>query len=135
LATKATRDLFVAKVSHEFRTPLQSIVTNVDMIELLVDSKGKQIHTPLRRLKAAVEQVMQQAQDLRDYVRSEEPDRNYRPEPCDLRFVIDDVMSNEEAAAVAKGLRLRLECPEGHIMVDKARLRQVVANLVSNAVK
>lgn len=136
-AAKAATDaknLFVAKVSHEFRTPLQNIVSTVELLELrAADNVSFQV--PLRRLRASADELMEHAQDLADLVRAESGKTKPRPKQIELRPFLDDTIVSHLEAAHEKGLALQCSVEDGFIWADEILLRRVVSNLVSNAVK
>jgi signal transduction histidine kinase len=130
------RDAFVAAVSHELRTPLTSMSGFLEMLgdeEPELGPSGRRYLDVIRRsntrLRGAVEDLL--------LVAEIEADRLVLlPEPTDLAELATATVEAALPAAAEQGVELRLDV-EGSLPVeaDAARLRQVLDNLVSNAVK
>jgi len=134
-ASRAKSD-FLANVSHEIRTPMNAVI---GMAELLLD-------TPLRgvqreyvgALKDSAESLLGLIGDLLDFARIEAGKLELTAEPFDLRELIGDTLRTLGVRAHQKGLELVSRiAPEVPPLVagDAARLRQVIVNLVGNAIK
>jgi len=137
-ATQA-KNLLVAKVSHEFRTPVFSIVNMVELLEVLCARMPAPMAEPLlgalRTLSAAADQLLQQAQELGQYVSAEAGRLKPRPSDVDLQPFLEDIVAQFTAAATKKSIALQTSASPRIVAVDAMRLRQVISNLVSNAVK
>ena len=128
------KDDFVASVSHELRTPLTSVLGH---LELLVDRDdlpfdvAKEIAVVERnalRLRALVSDLLHVAQ-ARGGVQVHLTE-------MDLRMLVLDAAEAARPAAAAQGLDLVIDVPERlGAVVDPHRIRQVVDNLISNAIK
>jgi PAS domain S-box-containing protein len=130
------KDEFVAMVSHELRTPLNAMV---GWLELL----GKEdMDPPTRRraievLRRNTKLQAQLVSDLLDTSRMLSGKLQLQLQSVDLATVVLDATQMSEAAAQAKGIRLRSHIEEGvgFAVGDPARLQQIVSNLLSNALK
>jgi signal transduction histidine kinase/CheY-like chemotaxis protein len=133
----ATRDLFIAKVSHEFRTPLQTIVALADLLALKTeDEKAKGLHEPVQRLSRAADQLMHQANDLAAFVRANQAaSYEIRERPVRLDEVVAASIVELRELANRKGIEVRVTVPAVSLHADDMRLQQIIGNLVSNAVK
>jgi signal transduction histidine kinase/CheY-like chemotaxis protein len=133
----ATRDLFIAKVSHEFRTPLQTIVALADLLALkTADDKSKGLQEPVQRLSRAADQLMHQANDLAAFVRANKAaGYEIRERPVQLDEVVAASIVELRELANRKGIEVRVAVPEVSLHADDMRLQQIIGNLVSNAVK
>ena len=130
------RDAFVAAVSHELRTPLTSMSGFLEMLgdeEPELGPAGRRYLDVIRRsnsrLRGAVEDLL--------LVAEIEADRLVlRPGPTDLAELATATVEAARPAAAEQGVELRLDV-EGSLPLeaDSARLRQVLDNLVSNAIK
>ncbi len=127
---------FLAMVSHEIRTPLNGFGSMIDLLRAeLEDAHQLDLLSTMDDCAGTLARLVD---DLLDVSRFEAKGVDLRPEPCELASLLQATLANFEAQAAAKGVGLRLEL-EGElppaVMVDPGRLRQVVANLVGNAVK
>jgi len=126
---------FVATVSHDLRAPLtfmRGYATMLPMVGQLDEKQREYVEKILR----GVSQMSGLIDDLLDLGRIEAGvglDRK----PCHLGAILVEAVDSMRARATAKGLTLRLEPSESGVVVlgDAALLRQVVANLVDNAIK
>ena len=126
---------FVASVSHELRTPLASVLGHLEMLverDDLPPGVQRQLQVIERnavRLRSLVSDLLQVAQAVDGGVRL------HRSE-VDLVALVDEAVESARPAAEASGLSLVIDAPERLVAtVDGERLRQVVDNLVTNAVK
>lgn len=131
------KSTFLATISHEIRTPMNAVI---GMLELAVE------HAEQGRLdKPAIEVAYQSAKDLLgligdilDIVRIESGHLSLLPEPVNLTNVIESVARVFEGQARQKGLALQLVIDSSarcHVLIDPLRFKQVLSNLVSNAIK
>ena len=134
-ALKAKTD-FLATTSHEIRTPLNGILgmTQVLLADRRVDSD---IRERIEVVHGAGETMRALVDDILDVAKMEHGTLTVVKEPTDLLAILRDVARLWSGQAEAKGLQLHLDI-EGappRILSDGGRLRQVVFNLLSNAMK
>ncbi|MCM2323034.1 MAG: ATP-binding protein [Oligoflexia bacterium] len=127
---------FLANMSHEIRTPLFAIS---GMLDLLLDTPltADQRHYSLT-CKQAIETLSYLINDILDLSRVEAGKLEIEAIPFDLHRLLNDTCASTKAAAVRKGLGFSLDLQPGlpiHLEGDPTRLRQIVANLLSNALK
>ncbi len=130
------RQDFVANVSHELRTPLTSLRGYAETLldggledEARREGFVRVIRDQAERLQALVD-------DLLSLAELERPEAGLRPETFDLRALLARHVAVFRAAAERAGLTLVLEDGgELALSADRARLEQVVANLLDNAIK
>jgi signal transduction histidine kinase len=137
-ATKA-KDQFMAVMSHEMRTPLNAIIGYADLLEMGIDGEltsGQQ--EKVERIRVGGRHLLDLINDVLDLARADANKLQLDIRPVDLGAVLEEVAVLLERQAEEKGLELVLETPTGpipHVEVDLNRLRQILTNLVGNAIK
>ena len=127
---------FLATMSHEIRTPLNGIVPMLDLLlhaRLLPDQ-----HELVRTAYTSSQQLLRIVDDILDYSKLEANKLDLETTNFNLRDLLEAVMQLMERPAETKGLRLHLHLDPGvrlPVRGDPVRLRQVLTNLISNAVK
>ncbi|CAO3362304.1 ATP-binding protein [Azospirillum melinis] len=132
----AAKTEFLATVSHEMRTPLNGIL---GLCRLLLTG---QLHAGERRYAMSIMRcghgLLDQVNDILDLRKIEDGKLDLDPAPCALLPVLEEVVATVEGLANEKGIYLDLdiapEVPE-QVVIDRQRLRQILVNLVGNAVK
>ena len=130
------KSAFLANMSHEIRTPLNGIV---GMTALLTDTQQS---SEQREFSSAIrnssDELLLIVNDILDFSKIEAGRMEMENTRFDVRNVIEDVLEIAGESAHRKGLELvSLVAPEipGFLLGDPGRLRQILSNLVSNAVK
>ena len=127
---------FLATMSHEIRTPLNGIVP---MLDLLMHARLAPDHAELvRTAYLSSQQMLRIVDDILDYSKLEADKLDLESTAFNLRELLDGVLQLMERPAQSKGLRLQMQVDSGvrlPVRGDPIRLRQVLGNLVSNAVK
>ncbi len=127
---------FLATMSHEVRTPLNGIVgfTNLLLDTELTTEQRDFVQT----IRASGEALIQLTGDILDYARIESGKLALEPAACDPRECVEDALDLLAGPAAAKKIEMLHwvddEVPAS-ILADGGRLRQVLVNLVNNAVK
>ncbi len=136
LASDQAKSEFLANISHEMRTPLNAIQ---GMCELMTGQTLPEPHASRAKLAHdAVEILTATIDDLLDLSKIEAGHLPLDPKPTDVRELIGAAFALIEAQAHAKGIKMKLDVATTVPMllrVDPLRLRQVVANLLNNALK
>jgi signal transduction histidine kinase/CheY-like chemotaxis protein len=138
LKSSKAKSEFLARVSHDLRQPLNAVVGFTDLI-LLQD--GEPLSSSQRRylghVVTAAQQIVRLTSDLLDLSRLEAGRLEIRPEPCDVALLLQEMLAHFRTQPQAGRVSLTLEIasPLGKLMVDQARLQQILYNLVSNAFK
>jgi PAS domain S-box-containing protein len=130
------KDEFLATLSHELRTPLTAISGWAHMMQLgMIDADTSKlaVDTILRSARQQGELI----DDLLDLSRVVAGTLHLNVTTVNLAAIIDDVLNAAKPAADARGLNLSVkrDQPEPLVRGDERRLRQIVWNLVTNAVK
>jgi signal transduction histidine kinase len=128
------KDDFFSAISHELRTPLTSITGWAD---LLLDSPdAATISEAARSIASSASLQAQLIDDLLDVSRILTNKFAITEETIDLREVIEDSVSGMRPIAAAKDISLRKQAEQSVVIDgDPARLRQVLTNLLTNAIK
>ncbi len=135
-AANRARGAFVASISHEIRTPLNGII---GMTELALETRlSTEQRGYLETILASAESLGELINDILDFSKVEARKLDLEAVPFDLRETLDETMRALALRAHQKGLELACDvAPEVPDMLvgDAGRLRQIVTNLVGNAIK
>lgn len=127
---------FLANMSHEIRTPMNGVV---GMASLLQDTAlTPRQHEMVSVILGSGENLIRIINDILDFSRIEAGKMSIESEPIDLRAVIDDVAALMALKAQQKGVEMTVRYQPGlaqAVIGDAGRLRQILTNLVGNAVK
>jgi len=127
---------FVAMMSHEIRTPLHGLMATIDMLRDEPLSPEGRHRIGIARVSART--LLNIANDILDLSRIEAGAFPLEHKPFDLASVVREVVDEARARAQSLGLELRVTT-EGLLprsfIGDPARIKQILANLVSNALK
>jgi signal transduction histidine kinase len=137
-ATRA-KDRFMAVMSHEMRTPLNAVLGYVDLLELGISGELTQGQREyLERIRVGSRHLLDLINDVLDLTRADARRLEMDLRPVDGFAVAEEVVALLESQAQTKGIGLELApCAEPIPLVqaDLQRLRQVLTNLVGNAIK
>jgi signal transduction histidine kinase len=145
LAHHQSKERFLAMLSHEIRSPLQAMLGSIDLLALKARSGSEK--RAVDRLRDAATQLEAHLRDVTEYTRLENPAWALHEEPVDLLALAQDLCDQMRAQAESRGLKLILEIddpapssaapgePWTAVRTDARRLRQVLANLLNNAIK
>jgi signal transduction histidine kinase/ActR/RegA family two-component response regulator len=141
----ATKASFLANMSHEIRTPLTAVLGYVDLIEeSLGGERGQEPDASderrahLRTVRAAGEHLLTIINDILDLSKIEAGRMELESLPVDLPALLVDVESIMRPRATERSVALScvlLSAIPSRIVSDPTRVRQVLLNLVSNAIK
>lgn len=127
---------FVAHVSHEIRTPLTAMLGYIDA--LLAEKQDDELFHSLRLLKTQGETLRMLANDVLDLAKIERGKLKLEPQSTDLRRVIAETRSLMDPLALDQGISFQCKSSSKvpkEIHLDPHRLKQVLINLISNALK
>jgi protein-histidine pros-kinase len=136
-ANRAKSD-FLSNMSHELRTPLNAVIgfTGTLLMRLPGPLNTDQ-ETQLRTVQASARHLLALINDLLDLAKIEAGKIELNPEPTLCAEVLTNVAAALRPLAETKGLALVVEPPDAELTVriDRRALRQIVLNLVNNAIK
>lgn len=138
LQASHAKSLFLANMSHELRTPLNSIIgfTTImreGMSGPINEEQGRQ----LKMVQDSSHHLLSLINDILDLSKVEAGKAKVSKERIAITSLIDELISQMQPLAKAKGLQLFVEVtkPLDEIFTDYAKLRQVLTNLLGNAIK
>jgi two-component system capsular synthesis sensor histidine kinase RcsC len=130
------RNQFLGMMAHEMLTPLQTIISSVELIEL--GGRMPSDDQTFRRLRRSAQQLEAQMNDTVEFARLSGGRLKVSPMLFQPDLMMQIIVAEYEEAARERGVQLKVRidpqpCPR--VITDPARLRQIVANLISNATK
>jgi signal transduction histidine kinase len=133
----AARSVFLSKVSHELRSPLQSIVSALDVIEIRHSHAFEDDIDLIARMRRSSMLLNTQLRDLMTLAKGEAGHLELRPQAFDAVALVEALADGAYDLASAKGLTLTVELPSGPVFVvaDASRIDQVLANLLVNSIR
>lgn len=135
-AASRAKSRFLAVVSHEVRTPLNGILGMADL--LLDTSLTPEQKTYARAVKSSGAALLGLIEEILDFSKIEAGRLDLESVPFDLRELITDIVELIAPRAQSKGIEIAADIDDripSRVAGDAARLRQVLLNLASNAVK
>jgi EAL domain-containing protein (putative c-di-GMP-specific phosphodiesterase class I)/signal transduction histidine kinase/CheY-like chemotaxis protein/HPt (histidine-containing phosphotransfer) domain-containing protein len=127
---------FLASVSHELRTPLNGILGHAQLIEL-EDPLAPRVGEHAQAIAKAGQQLLSVVNDILDLTRIESGQLAVQTTSIEVTRVLADTIAHHEASAQAQDIRLVMaeSVAALRVLADEGRVRQVLDNLVSNAIK
>jgi two-component system phosphate regulon sensor histidine kinase PhoR len=127
---------FVNTVSHDLKSPIMAIAMTTELLMKTVPATGEEAYRErCRRILRSANQMTELVTDLLDLGKIE-AGLEGPGEPVDLVGLIGDAVKAQTAPAEAKNLAIEVETPPATLVTGvRARLAQVMANLIGNAVK
>ncbi|MBQ6806968.1 MAG: response regulator [Lachnospiraceae bacterium] len=136
ITASASKASFLANMSHEIRTPINSVIGMNEMI--LRECKDSEIREYAYNIQSASRNLLGLVNDILDFSRIEEGKLQIVEREYNLAFLLRDIIKDLRNRADKKhlsvSLRVDKDVPSG-LVGDEIRIRQILLNLISNAVK
>ncbi|MCB9674706.1 MAG: PAS domain-containing sensor histidine kinase [Alphaproteobacteria bacterium] len=132
-AADRAKSAFLASMSHELRTPLNAILGYSELVAEELDGHPSQ--ADLEKIQASGLHLLGLVDEVLDLARVESGIVEIAREPVDLEALLAGVAATVELRARRRGIQLELDCTAGEVALDSQRVRQILVNLVGNAVK
>lgn len=130
----AAKSELLAAVGHDARTPMQAIIGFAEVLQTLDLDDGHR-REALQHIGFAAQHVMDLLRDVLDLSRIEANALVLRTEAVDVAAVVDDVCALLAPDAARRGMTLTHEMGVATARADDRRLRQILLNLVGNAIR
>jgi PAS domain S-box-containing protein len=134
----SAKTVFLSTISHELRTPLNAILGFTDILigEFFGELNEKQKDF-LNQIMESGRLLLSLITDLLNFTTADSADFNLNPEPIDLESFFKDVLGSMSSQFDLKRIERQLiqKSAPKHIIADRQKLKQIVLNLVSNAIK
>lgn len=135
-AASEAKSRFLATISHEIRTPLNGVMGVAQLLARTPLDATQRDHLSI--LKTSGDTLLALIEDLLDTARMEQGDLSIQTEPVELERLVEGVAAMMASRAADKGLPIATYVDPGLpsiVQADGGRLRQVLVNLLGNAVK
>ena len=138
LEASRLKNEFLANMSHELRTPLNAIIGFAELMHRGRVGPVSAKHAEyLGDILTSSKHLLQLINDVLDLAKVESGRMEFRPEPVDLAKLVNEVRDMLRGLAASQSLRVETEVdPDvSAVVVDPARVRQILYNYLSNAIK
>lgn len=136
LSSEQAKSRFIAVMSHEMRTPLNGLLGSLDLLKSTTLSDKQTQLTEM--MQSSGQLLLHHVNDVLDISRLEGGNLANDLSPLDLDALIDEIVESQSALSTTKGLDLRYARPDpeiGFVITSAIGLRQILLNLVNNAIK
>ncbi|BDD09649.1 hypothetical protein FUAX_20810 [Fulvitalea axinellae] len=138
IAEKAnkTKSEFLANMSHEIRTPLNSVIGYTELLESTPINAVQSDY--LGSIRAAGKNLLHLINDILDLSKIEAGMMELKPEPCNIMDLVGEIRKIFALKCQDKGIKFKVSIPEDlpeMLFFDGIRMRQVLLNLIGNAIK
>ena len=139
IAERASRSKtnFLANMSHDIRTPMNAIVGLTDLIQHNLDNP-EILDNYIEKLRSSSQYLLDLINDILDLSKIESGSMELKMEPMDVGMQIEQVVMIARSQITKKNLEFSVDgdgARYGYVMGDPVRLRQILMNIFSNAVK
>ena len=135
IKAEKAKSYFFSTVSHDIRTPLNSIIGFSEILQLGIDDPEEQ-KKALDAIITSGHTLLELINDVLDLSKLESGRMELHPVPTDIADLVGKVTASFEAAACRSSVRLYTEVEKmPFLKLDPQRIRQILFNLIGNAVK
>ncbi len=136
LAAERAKSAFLATMSHELRTPLNAIIGFSQILMHKRDISTEMLKTYLEKIYISGNHLLSLVNDVLDFSKLESDKMDMHIEEINLGKLFDEVVMMLETTAAKKNIKIIKEYPQDiQLRADKKLLKQVVINILSNAIK
>jgi len=127
---------FVSEMVHELRTPLMALVALSELLSR-PDLPAEKLDEFAQTIQKEAKRLTKMTSSFLELSRLESGRVRLKHEPVDLRQIVQDTVMVQQPQAAERGIAITLELPDNlpSLMGDQDRVRQVMLNLISNAIK
>ncbi len=132
------KDEFMSHVTHELRSPLTAIIATVELMgEMPAVAGDAKLKRSVDRLAYGSERLNKLVDNILDLMRMEAGKMSFDIQPIDIRKILTEMAAFFEPRAQEKGLTIKAVVPSSfpYAMGDPEKVRQVLSNLIYNAIK
>ncbi len=127
---------FISEMVHELRTPLMALVALSELLSR-PDLPAEKLDEFAQTIQREAQRLTKMTSSFLELSRLESGRVRLKHEPVDLRQIVQDTITVQQPQAAERGIAITLELPDDlpSLMGDQDRIRQVMLNLISNAIK
>ena len=129
---------FLANMSHELRTPLNAVIGFAHLLQSgAVKQESPKYSSYVTQIGASGKHLLQLIDTMLDYAKSESDRIEFHPQPVDLGSAINDVVDMLQPKCASRDITIQVSVADDarSMLIDPLRLRQILLNLIGNAVK
>ena len=134
----SAKSIFLSNMSHEIRTPMTAILGFTEVMKRNRDHSESDRQGYLSTIANSGQHLLELINDVLDLSKVESGAMDIEQIPCDCAAIVNDVLRVLRSKADEKGVSLQMDLASAlpqHIISDPSRVRQIMVNLVGNAIK